>query len=264
MNILKTSVNTWSMNILIDKIWIIISSMLGCLIVCTFARLSFWTSLLFAFIVGTSIALYLFSRKIGRKNTMRYEDFVTYLIVEGEDKLVSIVKCMDDSLSIDKKDNVYFFGSVPVFVWLKFGNISADSIVAMCKTCKKYNFSKAYVIASSKDKNALTLSKKLCQINLMFYDLKNIYKYAEKSNLIPKNIKYKGYYRQTFLFVLSTIFDSKNIKRYMLVSTILLVLSFLTPLTSYYLTLSSISLAFAIVCVIKNRCNLQNKSHHNN
>ncbi len=238
--------------------------MLACLICCTFARISFGSSIGLSCLIGLVVALYLFSRQNARKHSMRYADFVTYLIVNGDEKLLDIVKELDSTLSIIKKDNMYLWNGVPIFLWLKFGNISADSIVAMCNTCKKYNFSQAYVIASSKDKNALSLSKKLCQINLTFYDLKNIYKSAEKSNILPKKQKYKGYYKQTFLLVLSTIFDNKNTKRYMFVSFVLLLLSFLTPLWVYYLTLSSISLVLAVICIIKNRCNLPDKSHPDN
>ncbi len=238
--------------------------MLACLICCSFARIGLGISIGMSCLVGLVVALYLFSRRSGRKHCMRYADFVTYLIANGEEKLLDIVQKLAPSLTITKKDNMYLWNNIPVFVWLKFGNISADSIVAMCNTCKKYNFSKAYVIASSKDKNALTLSKKLCQINLMFYDLKNIYKYAEKSNLLPKNQKYKGYYKQTFLLALSTIFDRKNTKRYIFVSFVLLLLSLLTPLWIYYLALSSISLVLGAICLIKNRCNLPSKSHPDN
>lgn len=216
----------------------------------SFAGLKLWQSLLIAFCLSTLASFFAMTINRPYRKTMRYGDWVTYCALHGKDYLLSLLATLSPSSNIvDGKDYVLIDGQA-VFLWAKFSGISPDSIANMCSVCIKDGIDLAYVLCNESNKNSLYFAERISNVKLEFCNLKRVYKSAALHDLLPNKTQ-----RPNFKHLISTIIhsmlDRSNVKRFVLVSAILLIFSFITPLTGYYLIISSIALVLALLCLVK-------------
>ncbi|MGN0789747.1 MAG: hypothetical protein ACI4MY_07385 [Christensenellales bacterium] len=233
-----------------DKMWLIIIGFLAVIVITSFAGLKLWQCLLIAFCLSTLASFFVMTINRPYRKTMRYGDWVTYCALHGKGYLLSLLSTLSPSLDIvDGKDYVLIDGQA-VFLWAKFSGISPDSIANMCSVCLKDGIDFAYVLCTESNKNALYFAGRICNVRLQFCNLKRVYKSAVKQGLLPSKTQ-----RPSFKYLISTIFhtllDRSNVKRFVFVSVILLIFSFITPLTGYYLIVSSVALLLALLCLVK-------------
>ncbi|MDE5616282.1 MAG: hypothetical protein K2I78_00670, partial [Clostridia bacterium] len=79
---------------------------------------------------------------------INYRKFVTYLIWQGEDKAKELIAdlCAENTFK-DKGEYVIADGKA-IFLWTKYGAISADTIVRFYRACKKDGIEDAYVLTT--------------------------------------------------------------------------------------------------------------------
>ena len=91
--------------------------------------------------------------------------------------------------------------------------------------------------------------KNFGDIILVYTNFKQVYNAVKKENLLPQDSKTKIPTKQVLSMILQTAFTRKNGFRFIGISLLLLLISFVTPFTNYYIALASINLAFAITCM---------------
>lgn len=242
--------NNADMGNFFDKMWLIIIGFLAIIVITSFAGLKLWQCLLIAFSISTLASFFVMTINRPYRKTMRYGDWVTYCALHGKGYLVSLLaRLSPNSNIVDGKDYVLIDGQA-VFLWAKFSAISPDSIANMCSICIKDGYNFAYVLCTESNKNSLYFAQRISDIKLEFCNLKIVYKSAVKQGLLPKRSQ-----RPSFKYLISTIFhsllDRSNVKRFVFVSVILLIFSFITPLSTYYLIISAIALVLALLCLVK-------------
>lgn len=233
-----------------DKMWLIIIGFLTIVILTSFAGLKLWQCLLIAFAISTLVSLFVMTINRPYRNTMRYGDWITYCALHGKEYILSLISRLSPQLDVsDNKDYILIDGQV-VFLWAKMSGISPDSIANMCYICIKNGKYFAYVLCTESNKNSLYFAGRISRVRLEFCNLKRLYKSALNQGLLPNCTK-----RPSIKYLLSSIFhsllDRSNVKRFVFVSLILLVFSFITPLSTYYLVISSVALALALLCLVK-------------
>ena len=187
----------------------------------------------------------------GKSNEINYRKFVTYLIWQGEDKAKELLKelCADSDFE-DNGDYVVAKGKA-IFLWTKYGSISADTIVKFYRTCKKNSIDEAYVLTTNSDKKMMALVKTFGDVTISFYTFKPIYRHLRKINKLPSDIREKIPPAQLIKLIFNSAFTRKNGFRFVGISLLLLAISFFTPFGKYYITLATINLVLAAVCLVK-------------
>ena len=205
-------------------------------------------SALISIVISSLVKRLLFK---GKSSEINYRKFVTYLIWQGEDKAKELLQelCVDKAFE-DKGDYVIADGKA-IFLWTKYGSISADTIVKFYRTCKKNSIEEAYVLTTNSDKKMMALIKSFGDVTISFYTFKPIYRHLKKQNKLPNDIREKIPAAQLVKLIFHTAFTRKNGFRFVGVSLLLLAISFFTPFGKYYLTLASINLVLAVVCLVK-------------
>ena len=200
-------------------------------------------------IVITSLAKRLLFKS--KSQDINFRKFVTYLIWQGEDKAKELLQqlCADGEFE-DKGEYVVANGKT-IFLWTKYGSISADTIVKFYRTCKKNSIDEAYVLTTNGDKKMMTLVKSFGDVTILFSSFKPVYKKLKKQNKLPTDIREKIPTAQLIKLIFHSAFTRKNGFRFAGVSLLLLAISFFTPFGKYYLALASINLVLAIVCLIR-------------
>ncbi|MDE6276384.1 MAG: hypothetical protein K2M75_07630 [Clostridia bacterium] len=185
-----------------------------------------------------------------RNNRMSYRKYVTYLIWQGEDYTKDTVErlCKDKREFKDMGEYI-LIDNTPVFIWTKYGSISADTMVKYYRTCKKNNMQKAYILTTNGDKKTTAFIKNFGDVMLIYCNFKQVYNAVRKNDLLPLDSKNKIPAKQMLTMIFQTAFTRKNAFRFIGISLLLLVISFVTPFTNYYIAIASVNLALAIACM---------------
>lgn len=181
---------------------------------------------------------------------MSYRKYVTHLIWQGEEYTKSILaKLCENKRDFQDMGEYVLIDGKPVFLWTKYGSISADTMVKYYRICKKNNILKAYILTTNGDKKTTAFMKNFGDIILVYTNFKQVYNSVKKENLLPQDSKTKIPAKQVLSMIMQTAFTRKNGFRFIGISLLLLLISFVTPFTNYYIALAGINLAFAITCM---------------
>ncbi|MEG1535732.1 MAG: hypothetical protein RR416_02035 [Clostridia bacterium] len=238
------------MNKFFDKLAIIIIAFFGIIIILTLAKFELWAVVTTAFIFCSILALFLARQQSKNSTCMTYSEYITYCVVQGNDYVKSAIISTHPQLNWKVGDDFLIVGDTIIFLWIKFGNLSPDTLVKFYHIAKRENSAKVYVLTTSKDKKIISFSKSFGDIIFCINDIKELYKFQKSCNFLPQNTAKKMSFKQIFLLILSYAFSKKYCKRYLFVAIILLLMSFLTPLKTYYLISAAVCLLLATCCLI--------------
>ncbi|MDE6605027.1 MAG: hypothetical protein K2K85_03275 [Clostridia bacterium] len=186
-----------------------------------------------------------------RNNKMSYRKYVTYLIWQGEDYTKDIIaKLCENKKNFEDMGEYIIIDNTPVFLWTKYGSISADTMVRYYRICKKNNLQKAYVLTTNGDKKTTAFIKNFGDVMLIYSNFRQIYNAVRKNDLLPQDSKTKVPAKQMLSMIIQTALTRKNGFRFIGVSLLLLLISFVTPFANYYIAIASINLALAIACMV--------------
>lgn len=185
-----------------------------------------------------------------KKNGLSYRNFLTYLIWQGEDYAKTLLSSAYGEGYEDMGEYVKKDGKA-VFLWTKYGRLSADTLVRLCRICTKEGIREAKILTTNPDKKALSFVKRFGDVAVTFDSFKPLYKKLKSKDLLPSVKREKNDKRRYLKLVLESAFTRKNGFRFAGVSMLLVAISFLTPFSDYYLALASVNLVFALVCLIR-------------
>ena len=186
-----------------------------------------------------------------RKRGMNYRNFLTYLIWQGEDYTKELLKSVAKDKVFEDKGEYVMIQDTAVFLWTKYGRLSADSLVRLYRICVKDGIRQAKILTTNPDKKSLSFVKRFAEVVITFDSFKPLYKQLKSQNTLPDLKTDKIDKRRFFKLILESAFTRKNGFRFVGVSVLLVAISFVTPFANYYLTLATINLIFALACVIK-------------
>ena len=183
-------------------------------------------------------------------NKISYRKYVTYLIWQGEDYAKEVIaKLCENKKQFQDMGDYILIDNTPVFLWTKYGSISADTMVRYYRICKKNGFQKAFILTTNGDKKTTAFIKNFGDVMLIYSNFRQLYNAVKKNDLLPQDSKVKISARQMFTMIIQTAFTRKNGFRFIGVSLLLLLISFVTPFANYYITIASLNLALAIACM---------------
>ncbi|MDE7348440.1 MAG: hypothetical protein K2N53_02130 [Clostridia bacterium] len=185
-----------------------------------------------------------------RNNKISYRRYVTYLIWQGEDYAKEVIaKLCQDKKQFQDMGEYILVDNTPVFLWTKYGAISADTMVRYYRICKKNNLQKAFILTTNGDKKTTAFVKNFGDVMLIYSNFRQVYNAVKKNDMLPQDSKNKIPAKQMLSMIMQTAFTRKNGFRFIGVSLLLLLISFVTPFTNYYIAIASVNLALAIACM---------------
>lgn len=152
-----------------------------------------------------------------------------------------------------KRGNVILNSNTLLLPHLKFSKISADDIYGKARKAKFSGFKKLILLVNEYDETAFDKIKQYLPVQVEILDVRSLILSLDKANLLPSIPLSTKKVKPKFTALLKTAVKRKNFKYFLLSGLSLLLLSFVTPLKLYYLTFSTISLSFAILCVLKRK-----------
>lgn len=238
------------MAIITDIILLVIILFLSSYIVFSFFNMSLVAHILcsiLATFVITSIIQRLFLKN--KKGIISYRNFLTYLIWQGEDYAKSLLRLACKNQFDDKDEYIIVDGKI-IFLWAKYASLSADTLIRYYRICLKNNIDKAYILTTNINKKSLSFVKRYCDVIILFDNFKWLYKQLKQDNLLPDIAHKKPSLKSYFNIIIHSAFNRKNAVRFVMVSFLLLAISFITPFGNYYISLASINLIFAFICIV--------------
>ncbi len=240
------------MSVILDLFLLTIITFIASYICLSFLTMSIGVKLLCCVLISVVISSIV--KKILFKNNtqhINYRKFVTYLIWQGEDKAKELLSNLCADCGFEDRGEYVIADGKAIFLWTKYGAISADMIVKFYRSCKKDGISDAYVLTTNSDKKMMALVKSFGDVTLTFSTFKPIYKKLQQQEKLPDDIREKIPAAQLLKLIFHSAFTRKNGFRFVGVSLLLLSISFFTPFGKYYLTLASINIILALVCLVK-------------
>ena len=185
-----------------------------------------------------------------RNNKMSYRNFVTYLIWQGEDYAKQfLAKLCENKRQFQDMGEYLLIDDKAIFLWTKYGAISADTMVRYYRICKSNNIQKACILTTNGDKKTTAFIKNFGDVVLTYSNFKQVYNALKKQDMLPPDSKTKIPAKQMIGIILQTAFTRKNGFRFIGISLLLLLISFVTPFTNYYIAIASVNLALSIACM---------------
>lgn len=185
-----------------------------------------------------------------KKGSMSYRNFLTYLIWQGEDYAKTLIAKTEKDKPFEDRGEYVLSGDTAIFLWTKYGRLSADTLVRLYRICIKDDIKKAYILTTNLDKKSLSFVKRFCDVMIVFDSFRPLYRKLKAKNDLPVVKSQKISKKQIIKTVMSSAFTRKNGFRFVAVSLLLLTISFVTPFTNYYMILASVNLIFATMCLI--------------
>lgn len=235
------------MGYFLDRLSVYLIVFLALLVVARLLKWPLWLS--FGIAISAAVLLALIVRNTRKsKRNLRYRDFATYCMLQGDSYVRDLIKDLAGNRYEDCGQWIHVDGK-DVFLWVKFGGISADTAANFYRVCRDNGIRKAYLLSAAKDRKNTALIRRYCDAYFVSVDLKALYNALAQAEKLP-NIKPKKLpFRHNVRLALSVAFTRKNGVRLLAAAAVMVGVSFLTPFTTYYLTISAITLILAAACM---------------
>ena len=206
-------------------------------------------SCIYVFLLGVAILLHLKPKS----KDMRVDETPVYLALMPRDKQTEL---FFNLVPIEKRISIktpYFVYEIDgkltlVAVLYRFFNLTQEDIASAYREGEKEGVREIIILTRARERKTLTLTA-LLPIKFTFPDKYTVHHALKKHNALPpkplkpKKVKIKG----DKDYILSTIFNPKRAKLYMLSAISLALLSFITPLKNYYLIGSLVPFTLSII-----------------
>ncbi|MCI8325970.1 MAG: hypothetical protein HFH71_05440 [Clostridia bacterium] len=180
-----------------------------------------------------------------------YADYCLLCRLNGDEWLrKEVAAVMSCKFDCEIRGSGVMCGSTYIHVNGKFSAISSDALAAIYRQAKSDSLTYVGILQIGKDNRALSLSRRINDVKIEFLSFKKFYKLAVFAKRVPA-VKPRHINRRRILIgALPFIFGRGNAIRFVVVSLILTLMSYITPMKTYYLTVAAIAAAAAILCLI--------------
>ncbi|MCI5819191.1 MAG: hypothetical protein MRZ86_01195 [Acidaminococcus sp.] len=133
-----------------------------------------------------------------------------------------------------------------IFFMYKLSPLSPQDVLGIINVSKSLKINKVYVATKAIDRRSYALIDDE-KISLSVLPISSVFKFLKKENALPDLKKAKMHF--SLMGLIATFLDRQNMRFYLFSGTILISLSFITPLTGYYIFCGSMSYLMAILCL---------------
>lgn len=232
---------------IVDAIIIRLIIFVGVTIISLFAIKSTAAAIAISALITIIISICLHAIEKKKKvKAMKLKKFNTYMIVYGFDRIAEIIEKIFPNT---ERKNGYMIAeqSYVIVPNYKFSKVGKDDIIKAYRLSLTENVNDIYIIGIEIDREALLFSSTLSGKKFYFIPSKVFYKAVKANDLLPKcelDVKSE---KIKLRDILGIFFSKSNAKRYLFAAIILLLLGFLTPLKTYYLIISGVTLILAVI-----------------
>lgn len=169
-----------------------------------------------------------------------------YLCMCGSEYAINLMKSTIKNAKIESGLNYIVMKNSVIIANFKFSVLSYADINEACKIAIKHEKTEIYMLAKAIDRKAYQIAT-MQNIKVQLIKTKQFFKYLSKHNALPNLKKVKRKFDIKMFFEI--VFSRRNLKSYLFSGTILIATSFLTPLKVYYISIGSILLVLALLCL---------------
>ncbi|MDD4316141.1 MAG: hypothetical protein PHC84_03145 [Clostridia bacterium] len=217
----------------------------------SFAEAVFVTLLIF--ITLRTVFVHLKNRYSDKKNISVAEMSQSFAIMGAEDVCKHLAATLPESYNAVIENNCIIFCKdgkrLLVSPNFKMSALSADEVAKIWRFAKEKAIETVYILARIHQRSVILFANSL-EGGFIFPTAKKLHKYLVTHNAMPqKNFHLKKNKASiSFRDALSNLFVRKRAKLFLFSGTTLALLAFFSPLTVYYLIMSSVSFGMGIAC----------------
>lgn len=240
------------MNKVADFLLLQAISFLLTLMITSYCGVGIILSLLIAFavMIFLGIAVNVLASVKGDKY-ISYSDYCLLCRLNGDDWLKKeVAAIMSCKFECNIKGGGVMCGDTYIHVNSKFSPVSLDALTAVYRGAKADGLTYVGILQIGKDNRALSLSRRLGDVKIEFLSFKKFYKLAACIGRVPAVTPRHINRRKILVSAIPVIFGRANAIRFVVVSLILTLMSYITPFKTYYLSIAAVAAAAAIVCMI--------------
>ncbi len=215
-----------------------------------------WSTYLFKSFVGALafsiafglIAVFIAYRIIkSKQKPYGYDRLALQFCIQGNEYVVrAILRALKNPKNIESGQNYILLEDCIIISNFKFAQIGISDVASACRLAKSKARKEIFLLCKSAERKAYEIAK-LEDIKINVVKIKPLFKFLAKHDALPdlKPIKHK----LSLHALAETILSRRNFKNYVFSGTVLVLVSFLTPLKIYYIVLGTLSLVLAILCL---------------
>ncbi len=188
------------------------------------------------------VSIYVFSAK---KRPYSYDRLLKEFIKRPGFAISLVSKCLKNP-SLIRGENYIANDNAVIFFMYKISPLSPADLLSVINVTKSLGLNKVFIATKAIDRKAYSLLDDE-KIKLAIIPISAVFKFLKKENALPELSKTKTKLNLIALF--STFLDRQNMRFYLFSGTILIALSFITPLTTYYILCGSLSYFMALLCL---------------
>ena len=207
--------------------------------------------------VGISLVLLCLTAS-KRVKSMKADEMPVYLALMDRIKQTELFFSLvpeNDRISLNSPYFLFQNGDkkVLVAVLYRFINLTQEDIAGAYREATKCNADEIIMLTRARERKTLTLTA-LLPIKFSFPDRYTVHRALKKHNALPpkpvkpQKVKIKMDKGQ----LLDEIFATKRIKYLLFIALVLALMSFITPLKSYYLIMATLPLLIVVISLLKN------------
>lgn len=211
----------------------------------------------FVIVLSSGLLLHAKNRYQDKQTTTISEMQTIFAIWGAKKTICRLVSTLPQDYNV-KIDGLNILIRSPIkrmyYIGYKFNPPNADDIAKARQVALKYNYEKIYIL-SRRPKREVFLMMNSLDIDCQYIENRVVHKYLRLHNALPEKLdtKKRKMPKVKFAEIAGNVFVRSRAKYFAFSGLILALMSFFTPLTLYYLILSSISLAATIVCLLQGK-----------
>ncbi len=215
-----------------------------------------WYNLAISAIATILVSLILKVAKLGSKKRISYKAFELYCITEGADYILSTLALAMPSYHFTQGEGVLLGNnkdkSIALLPMIKFGSVGNDEVLKLHAKAVSLGVTVLYFIAREIDRKSQLIMHNYSK-EVVFVPLSVVYKMLKAKKMLPSITSAEREKRSITSEIFNVIFARVNIKRFLFVAVVLYLMSLLIPFKTYYITLGSINVVLAIICIARDR-----------
>ncbi len=175
-----------------------------------------------------------------------FQKWCLFCRLEGDERLKkTALKVFCTLRAAHEQDGLIFTGGYAVAVFARFAPLSNDSAAALLRKCSAVGLTQIHILSPCRESRAKALALR-CGVRFEQLSFRKFYALACGAGEVPLKTSKKIRRTDAFKSALPLLFTRAGAVRACFAAFMLCLLSYLTPLKTYYLAISAVTLAFAL------------------
>lgn len=214
---------------------------------------NFWGALAVAAL--STLVLIIIIQKIIEKNNWKHypkNKLYTQLALLGNSYTLGLYADAE-KINFDGDGNYCVNDGALYFCAFRFSVLTYDDVAASYRISLNEKTSRTIIICNKVSREVMIFAATLYD-DYTFITAADLYKLLKEKEALPPFIQYKKQKKKnsiTFSGIIDTVFSPFNTRYYLFTGIILALMSFITPLKTYYIISASVALLFALIAKVR-------------